>query len=265
MRASVRGFAAAAAMAAMVTGMAGCSSSKGDTTSGKDGKPQGPIVVATEDKAYADRMLQVKGAQFVQVNNLTDPAAKQRVNQALHAPIDWMVAWMGASMEPDQKKQCAGKSSVLKSTVRMGLRGPELLSAATSLELAPCFEADGGFPTQAVTVDLKAGKALTAADVFRPITLTKPGLQKLWSRLSGDKADWKDCPDREPIKRADFFPIKGGAGIPPTPPVLNLLFTPGTLEVFWSEAGSTCNFFKFSAPYAKVKDLLKPAIAAHLG
>lgn len=265
MRANTRVLAASLAIAALAAG--GCSSSdngkgKGEGSGGEP-KPKGAIEVTAENKAYADRMLQLKDAQYVRVNSLADPAAKQRVNQAMRGPIDWVVGWMGG-MDPEQKKQCTGKTSVLKSTVRMGLQGPEFVSAATALQIVPCFEADGGFPTQSVTVDLKAGKALTAADVLKPATLTKPGLQKLWARLSGDKVDWKEC-DRAPIERADFFPIKEEGGLPPTPGPLNLLLTQGDLEVFWSEAGSTCNLFKFSAPYAKVKDLMRPAVAARLG
>lgn len=261
----MRASAWAAAILAVMTvmGAAGCSSSdSGEGSKEPSAKPAGPVEVATENKIYKDRPLELKDAQYVRVNSLADPVAAARVNKALRGPIDWAAAWM-AALDPDQKRQCTGKTSVLKSRVRMGLQGPELVSAATSLQLAPCFEADGTFPTQAVTVDLKAGKAVTAADVFRPGTLTKSGLARLWSRLSGDKADWTGC-GLGALEREFLFPIKEGDGLPDTPAPLNLLFTRTNLEVFWSEPGTSCNNFTFSAPYATVKDLMKPEFAARL-
>jgi len=129
-----------------------------------------------------------------------------------------------------------------------------------------CVIATGTFARAGVTVDLRTGKVLTADDIYRPTTLTAGGLTTLYARLSTlpkeDKESFDLC--REQLKREDFFPRPAAAGAEETLPAVKTLLKPDGLELFWSIGGSDCSDFRFTAPYAKVRDLLKPELVALL-
>ncbi|WP_433327576.1 hypothetical protein [Spirillospora sp. CA-294931] len=245
-------------IAAAATMAASCSSG-GEADAKDPGK--GPAVV-TDDTARPDKLVQLKGAEYVKVSGLPDAAAEKRVNQALHGPIDWAVGWAGGTLLPEQRAECKGKSSIVQTKVRFGLR-KQLVSTANAIQIIPCYEGEGGLPTVTVTVDTKTGKALTADDVFAPKTLEKDGLKSLWDKLSGPKDDWKDC-ELDPLDRKDFFPGKRDGDPMESPAPAGPLLTPQGLELIWSTTGTDCNNFTFTAPYDKIKDLLNPTLHPHL-
>jgi len=247
-----RSVLAVPAMAGLVAGLlAGCSSS------GKKAPdvPDKGVLVVTDNSAHPDQQVTLKDAEYAKVAGLADAAAAGKVNQALHAPLDWAVKWAGGTLTDDQKKECQGKSSIIQTKVRLGLRTDDLVSESNSIQMVPCYDGEGALPTVPVTVDVKAGKALTADDVFGSKGLEKDDLKKLWDALSGPKNDWKDC-DLGELERKSFFPAKDKGDPMESPPSAGILFTDQGLEIIWSTTGTDCNNFTFTATYDKVKDLI---------
>ncbi|WP_155885070.1 hypothetical protein [Actinomadura flavalba] len=229
---------------------------------GEDGGGDGPrAVVVAENADRPAQKVVFRGAERVEVQGL-DAAAARRVNDAFRAPLEWAATWAAATLLPEQKAECGDRSSEIRGKVRFGLKG-ELVSAATAIEMAPCFEGEGGLPTVPVTVDTKTGRALTPEDVLAAKTLTAPGLAQLWQRLDGPRGDWADC-ELEPLRRADLFPGRRDGDPADSPAPAGLLLAPGGLELIWSTTGTDCNNFTFKAPYAKVKDLLNPSLYGRL-
>ncbi|MFG2005897.1 hypothetical protein ACGFNU_42785 [Spirillospora sp. NPDC048911] len=251
MRAGLKGAVALAAVAVTAAGAAGCSSSDGE----KGGEPEKGTIVVTDNSAYADKLVQFKDAEYVKIAGLPDPAAAKTVNAALRGPLDWSVKWASATLLPEQRTECKGRSSVIQTKVRLGLRKGDLVSAANSIQMIPCYEGEGALPSVPVTVDVKAGKELTADDVFDSKTLEKKGLKKLWDALSGPKDDWKDC-ELDDIEKKDFSPGKRDGDPIESPAPAGVLFTEQGMELIWSTTGTSCNNFTFTAPYDKVKDML---------
>jgi serine/threonine-protein kinase len=133
-----------------------------------------------------------------------------------------------------------------------------------------CRQADGSPGGEVVTVDLRTGRRVTASDVFRPGTLTAAGLGTLKSRLvqRDGRTPISDCPASDPWKPADFQPAPAEGlykGASKTPPHLSAYLTPSDFQLAWFGSGSDgCGNLDFGAPYAKIRDLLKPEFAALL-
>ncbi|TDD75344.1 hypothetical protein [Actinomadura rubrisoli] len=246
---------AAVAMAAAVTG---CSSS-GDGAKG--GQARGPVV-QRDDTAHPDKLVQLRGAEYVKIAGLADAAASKRLDAALRAPLDWAVTWAWKAPLKEQLAECKGKPSVLQSKVRLGLRG-DIVSVANAIGMVPCYEGEGSLPTVPVTVDVKAGKALAPQDVFNDTALSRKGLAMLWARLAGPKDDWRDC-ELDPPRYQDLFPGKRDGEPIESPAPFGLFFTAQGLEVIWSTTGTGCNNFTFTVAYEKVKDLIKPEVYPRL-
>ncbi|WP_225994026.1 hypothetical protein [Actinomadura rudentiformis] len=251
MRAGLKGVVALAAVTLTVAGAAGCSSS--DDKGGGD--PVKGTIVLTDNSAFADKLVKFKDAEYVKIAGLPDQAAAKTVNGALRGPLDWSVTWASATLLPEQRTECKGRSSVIQTKVRLGLRKGEIISAANNIQMIPCYEGEGALPNVPVTVDVKAGKALTAEDVFDSKTLEKKGLKKLWDALSGPKDDWKDC-ELDDIQKKDFSPGKRDGDPIESPAPAGVLFTEQGMELIWSTTGTSCNNFTFTAPYDKVKDMI---------
>ncbi|GAA2602827.1 hypothetical protein SMC26_03075 [Actinomadura fulvescens] len=254
MRAGLKGVTAMAAAALTMAGAAGCSSSDGGG-GGEDGEPAKGTIVLTDNSAHPDKLVTFKEAEYVKIAGLPDPAAAKTINDALRGPLDWSLKWASATLLPEQRTECKGRSSVIQTKVRLGLRKGEIVSAANAIQMIPCFEGEGGLPNVPVTVDVKAGKVLTADDVFDSKTLGKDGLKKLWGALSGPKDDWKDC-ELDDLQKKDFFPGKRDGDPIESPAPAGLLFTEQGLELIWSTTGTSCNNFTFTAPYEKVKNMI---------
>jgi serine/threonine-protein kinase len=225
-------------------------------------EPERPLaveLVAVNEKA-TDLPLEIRNAQYVRVTGLRDAAIERKVNQVLRAPFDQGIV----EMRGFTQRTCT-KPTLVTTKARTGLRGPVLVSVAYGDWGQFCVIANGTVPRAVVTVDLRTGKALTADDIYRPTTLTAAGLTTLYARLSGlklEKESFEICHPQ--LKREDFFPRPAEAGAEESPPAVKTLLKPDGLEWVWSIGGSDCSDFRFTAPYAKVRDLLKPELVALL-
>lgn len=263
MRASVKGvLAMAAAVLTVAAGAAGCSSSDGGGKGSGSGagRANGPVV-EQDGTAHPAQLVKLNNAQHVKVPGVADAAAAKRIDDAFHAPIDWAVKWAGATLLKEQRAECGNRSNVISVGVRIGLRG-DIVSAASAIRMVPCYEGEGGLPTVPVTADVKAGKVLAPDDVLTAEALRGSGLKTLFDRLSGPKDDWKDC--ELELRRADLYPGKRDGDPIESPAPAGLLFTQQGLELIWSTTGTDCNNFTFTAPYDKVKDLVKPDLYPRL-
>ncbi|WP_034486060.1 hypothetical protein [Actinomadura oligospora] len=252
----------AVAVAVTGTALAGCSS-------GGDGGGGGPAaadvpakgtVVLQDNSDHPQQLVKFKDAEYVKVGGLADKAVEQRIGQEFHAPLDWAVKWFGATLDAERRKQCKGKPSIVQTKVRFGLGGPDIVSATSAFTMIPCYESEEALPTVPVTVDVKAGKALGPEDVLTGKTLDDT--KDLWDTLSGPKDDWKQC-DLSDIQRKDFLPGKQDGPVE-TPPSAGLYFDRNGMNLVWSTIGTDCSSFTFSAPYSKLKDIVKPDVLSRL-
>ncbi|GLW64380.1 hypothetical protein Arub01_26240 [Actinomadura rubrobrunea] len=216
-------------------------------------------------------------AKYARLTGPADPAVRQRVDQALRAPLDWTIQRSQASSE--ESRVACTPSALVSMRASIGVNGPTLISVkySNSSELyddssGRCLRLDGKLPGGAVTVDLKTGRAYTAEDILKPETLTGPGISTLWSRTTV-KSQWsywgpEGCTDEHPV-RSDFFPkrsvMAGHRGYPALdPPLITVFLGPDHLEVITDGEGSDCPVETRAAPYAKVRDLLNPQIVGQL-
>ncbi|MBW8481309.1 hypothetical protein [Actinomadura parmotrematis] len=259
MRARVTAGTAAAAV--LLTGAAGCSSSSGGDARADAGGDARGVAVATDDTVHAAQHVKLKGAEYVKLTGVGGAAADAASNKALRGPIEWAVRWTGATMQAEQKAECKDRDNVVQTKVRLGLQ-KDVVSAANAIQMIPCYEGEGALPTIPVTVDTRTGKEITPADALK--STDAAGLGRLFDALSGPKQDWKECdlgslgPDALKPSAAD------DAGGVEEPPAAGLLFTREGVELIWSTVGTDCNDFTFTAPYAKVRDLLEPGLLKRL-
>ncbi|WP_218004861.1 serine/threonine-protein kinase [Actinomadura macra] len=238
----------------------------------KDSTDKSPPPVAIVNVASQTQTIgnvQIQNAKYVTVSGLGDPALERRINQTLRAPLDRLIEIGTGSSTPSR---CKGKPTKVFTQARAGLRGPRLVSVRYFMVSDWCQAADGAPGGEVVTVDLRTGKRLTATDVFRPEVLTSAGaarLQSLVTQRVGQGRRWSDCSPDGRFKRADFFPEKAAVGtikgMEIDPPRLSAFFTPGEFQLSWLHGGSDgCGDLDFGGPYARIRPLLKPEIAALL-
>ncbi|WP_344274585.1 hypothetical protein, partial [Actinomadura napierensis] len=225
------------------------------------------LALAAQTETIPGTSVKVDGAKYATVTGLHDAALQRRINAALRAPLDELIA-----LAKESRKQVACGSTPTTVTVqtRLGLQGPRLVSVRYFQMSDWCQKADGAPGGEVVTVDLRTGRRITAADVFRPGTLTAAGVGTLKSRLvQRDGRPWEpDCSGGKAWRPGDFQAtapegLYKGAGH--TPPHLSAFLTPSDFQLAWLDSGSDgCGNLDFGAPYAKVRDLLKPEFAALL-
>ncbi|GAA3943743.1 hypothetical protein GCM10023085_27100 [Actinomadura viridis] len=215
--------------------------------------------ISTMNQTYTDVPLAVQNAQYVQISGLADTALQGRINQALRAPLDETVEAMHSGTR-ENGASCTQTAQV-GTTARVGVHGRALVSAVYRVRVRYCMPADGEMPGRAVTVDMKTGRVLKTEDVFKPDTLTPAGLRTLWGRLTGTTQNmWgPDGCQREGPQRTDFFPWRDAEW-----PWATAFFATDRFEINYSRGGSECPYDRLTAPYAKVRDLLKPEIVAML-
>ncbi|QKG23004.1 protein kinase domain-containing protein [Actinomadura verrucosospora] len=217
----------------------------------------------------AGSVVRVENGQYAKVSGLGDPALERRANAALRGPLDRIIATGRAFAA---STDCQGQPVTAGTKAKIGMRGPRLVSVRYYQETDLCRQATGAPGGEVATVDLRTGRALTARDVFLPSTLTAQGVRTLRSRLKLlpiDDPFSEGCTesDVEPFKPSDFFPGNDPAvmGAKERPPYLSAFFTPGGFAVSFMTAGSSgCRLLDLGAPYAQVRDLLKPEVAALL-
>ncbi|WP_262402251.1 hypothetical protein, partial [Actinomadura sp. CNU-125] len=233
------------------------------------------VTLASLDRAYPDRSLNVRGGQYARVTGLPDASVQTSVNEALRVPLDQAIAfygqWGGAA--------CGGRANVLGTRAVIGLRGPDLVSVRYVPRVERiCGEAPDRYPGFVATVDLRTGRALTADDVFKPAAFAEPGLRQMWDGIP-DGADKQQLARGHsgsggfflPFRRDTWFP---SSQRPKSPPWSQPFFREGRFElvhVGLSFGASSEQFglnrtstYAFPIPYAKVRSLFKPELAALL-
>ncbi|MFB4313938.1 serine/threonine-protein kinase [Actinomadura sp. 21ATH] len=263
--------AAGAAGAALLVGAGAvvvASLPSGPPSSGRPTAAGRPVMgtIATQRQTLGERRVDVR-AQYVRLSGPVDPAVRERADQALRAPLDWTIQRVQPHTAA-QRAACNGNSAAAM-RVRIGVNGPSLVSALYTNASTLCWPADGAPPGWAVTIDVKTGRAYTATDIFRPQTLTAPGIQSLWNRMAvKGRRMWgpRGCMGEYP-RRADFFPT-ASAGLPglpaQDPPRVTVFLAPDRIEVNTALEGSACRSETLTAPYGKVGDLLAPGIVGKL-
>jgi serine/threonine-protein kinase len=267
--AKVLGANTATKVVAVVTGaivVGGAGTAAIVLTQHKPKKPPAPAPIRIELASY-DRSvtgLNVRNASYAQVTGVRDAALRGRINAALLAPLEWAAGALQretATMQPP----CTGPAT-LGARPELGLRGPHLVSVRYELPHQSCHPLDYELPHATVNVDLRTGKALTAAEVFRPETLTESGMAALMKHVDAHTTH----PDSalvcapQPLNRKDFDPIEDVDTKKLRPPVISPFLTPTGLSMTWSKSGSECPFYQVTVPYAEVRDLLDPKIVAEL-
>nr|BFE34062.1 hypothetical protein GCM10010200_063130 [Actinomadura rugatobispora] len=203
--------------------------------------------------------LQVQNAQFIRISGLPDADLLRRVNTALRAPLDQAIQGLrrqvtGPVFGEANRPRCATVGS--RAAVRYS--GPRLVSVLYEFETRTCSVADEqpGFKG-AVNVDLRTGRALTAADIFRD--LGPNGLAAL-TRVMPDIGDaQRDCLPGGRLRRADLEPAQAG-GAP-----IQVVFTRERAELTLVAPGLACGtFVVWPVPYSGIMNLIKPEVAALL-
>ncbi|MFB9194194.1 serine/threonine-protein kinase [Actinomadura verrucosospora] len=258
----------AAAGAAVVAGTAG-----GVVYAVQDQKPQPPaaapapvVTLVADNRKLTGPAIVVQNARYPKVTGLKDPALERRVNAELRGPVDRLVA---SARRLASQVDCKGKPVKLGTETRLGLRGPRLVSVRYFMLSDNCQQADGSPGGEVVTVDLRTGRKLTAADVFQPSTLTADGVRRLNSLVPQKPAPnerrWQDCGPDGPFELADFSPRRDRPATLGQVPFLFPFFTPSGFELSFLAGGSDgCGNLNFGTSYANVRGLLKPEIAALL-
>ncbi|MEU8121912.1 serine/threonine-protein kinase [Spirillospora sp. NPDC049024] len=231
--------------------------------------PAAVVALVADNQRLANPAIVVQNAQYPKVTGLKDPALEHRVNAELRGPLDRLIA---ASKKQAASIDCKGKPVKLGTETRLGMRGPRLVSVRYFMLSDNCQQADGSPGGEVVTVDLRTGRRLTAADVFQPSTLTADGVRRLQGLVrqkpGSTERRWEDCSTADgAFKLADFSPqtLPGSTSGEPDPPALSAFFTPAGFELSYLHGGSDgCGNLNFAAPYASVRGLLKPGIAALL-
>ncbi|MBA9003891.1 MULTISPECIES: serine/threonine-protein kinase [Thermomonospora] len=244
-------------------------------TGGED-EPPAPVVqnVAFSTPLLGDRTIEVaggrrllvRGMRYAQITGHTDAALQERINAALRAPLDTAVeaAQRVVRQDPQMGRpgiQCDGAQ--ISARAVPGLRTGRLISVR--YELRAGWVCNSDFVSDwaiTVTVALDSGKALAAADVFTPATLTPAGLGTLWSRVP------KPAPEPNPagapctpparITPADLRPAAQGVNDAP----VDIGFTAQGMTVSVQPAGGDfCTFMTLTVPYDRVRDLMLPRFA----
>ncbi|WP_207943437.1 serine/threonine-protein kinase [Actinomadura sp. KC345] len=262
-----KGTAAAAGTAVVAATAGGAIYARQDSTE----PPPAPVVTMAADSRTltgGPATIQIQNARYPTVSGLGDPALERRINTQLRGPLDRLIelARAGARELP-----CEGEPVRIGTETTLGMRGPRLVSVRYFQTSDWCKKADGSPGGEVVTVDLRTGRRLTAADVFRPGTLTAGGVSRLQARVEERREEygrrWADCSPDGRFKVSDFRPKEAPSapGRQTAPPYLNAFLAAGEFRIAVLSGGSDgCGNLNFGAPYASVRDLLKPEIAAML-
>ncbi|QFG20081.1 serine/threonine-protein kinase [Actinomadura sp. WMMB 499] len=239
------------------------------------------VTLASLDQGYPDRALTVQDGQYAQVTGLPDASVQASANRALRAPLDQAITFYKQWGEtPAARAACGADTNVLKTRAIVGLRGPDLVS----VRYVPAFDARCGaderreYPAFAVTVDLREGRALTADDMFKPASLAEAGMTRLWESIpeGADKQQLQRGYSGSggffnPFRREAFFEPDNR---PASPPWASTFFEEQRFTLLYAgqDLGPASEAFglhrtsayAFPIPYAKVRDLFKPELAALL-
>ncbi len=190
-----------------------------------------------------------------EVSGSPDQAWLKRVNDALAAPIDEWNRKTGpgaAALEPERGPY------TLETKAEVRLQTERYLSVRYSHDLANKPHPTWSYGRATVTIDLKEGKALTPAELFRPGKLSDDGLRAMSDRIwpDQDQCGTDIGIPYKPIRPVDLTDEKK----------VWLAFTPAALEVTvnMTDLGypTACGVQDYTLSYDKVADLLNPDLVA---
>ncbi|REE95881.1 serine/threonine-protein kinase [Thermomonospora umbrina] len=202
-------------------------------------------------------VLRVQNARYATVTGLGGTTVERQANAALLAPLEREIGRFRAYVEndrsaPGSRPRCADLTS--RMDVRLG--GPRLVSVRYTIDRRTCSIADEDPPyAVTATVDLRDGRALGAADVFRPASLTAAGLAGLTSRLPPATPDRRECGYNPPLQPAWF---QGDE------PRVRLTFTATALEFVFSSGLPCPQGLTLTLPHERARDLLRPEMITAL-
>ncbi|MET7991967.1 protein kinase [Amycolatopsis sp. NPDC005232] len=210
--------------------------------------------------------------QFPQVSGGPDPAVRQRINEALRAPVDKRLKAIRDGVAGNRDRfQEAGDTAAAHTTARILLQTPSLLSVRYQhdLDSAVLSHPTWRFP-ETTTVDLGTGQILGPREVFRPEVLTAAGMKTLTQRLEPHtQYGFRREPGvGEEGRKVDIDAANSTAGGDHVPGA-DFGFTEAGVqfEILWYELGaSTADGQEtVTLPYAEVGDLMQPKFLTMLG
>jgi serine/threonine-protein kinase len=131
----------------------------------------------------------------VRVAGMSDPAAQQRLNDALKAPVDEWVRTTSKEVpeqesfirnlwnDPDNPHHGLPPRLVIRSDANIRMCGPALLSVRYHHSLVNAAHASWDWSNTVFNIDLRTGQELADSDIFSPETLTEEGMATLSARL----------------------------------------------------------------------------------
>ena len=261
--------AATGAKVAVAVGAATVVAAGGGTAAyvatGQDEPPVRPVAaVSTLDESTplpGRPPLQLLSAQYVRVSGLRNAALTSRVNAVLRAPIDRRLqalrTQVTASYSDDASRpRCA----TLQSQALIRYSGPRLVSVMYRFQTRTCSVADEQLEwNDGVNVDLRTGRALTAADIFRD--LGPSGIAALNAVMPDIGADQRYCLTGGRLRRSDLEPGQGPAGVAP----VQVFFTRERVEITLVSPNVECSTGAvWPVPYGRIRPMIKPEVAAAL-
>ncbi|RAY13287.1 serine/threonine protein kinase [Actinomadura craniellae] len=198
----------------------------------------------------------IEGVRYLQVT-LRDKALQGRVNTALRAPLDRVIASSRTTLQQqtDYGRPSPGcRGAHLRGTMVRGVSGPRLVSVRYDLQLGLICASEYFGAAPVVTVDPETGKVITSADMFTPA-----GLGGLSGRLPARRPSQDLCNMLPATITPAHLRPAGGAVLPEVvimPAADGLEVGPGT--------GFPCEGHLVKVPYSRIRDLLAPGFLALL-
>ena len=208
--------------------------------------PAFTVTVATENRTIPSPRLVISNARYAQVSGMPDAALQARINKALRGPLDEAIGYF---------RQCSMPDASVRSTVRPGLRTSNLLSVGYQVAVTGVCASPGSVDSRdGVTVDVRTGREITPQRFWLASTLTAAGARTL----------------RERATRTRWVYPSACSGATPSlitqpGPRVDFVLWPNEIEILqFAPDSEPCNDFSLYAPYAKVRDLIRPESAALL-
>ncbi len=235
-----------------------------------------PLSVALQTMSGRDPALPIGyELQYPQVSGGADAAVRQRVNDALRAPVDKRLKSIHDGVaEPSTLERVRQEGETLRvhSAARVLRQAPGLLSVRYDHDLDSDVLAHTTwrFP-EALSVDLATGQVLGPKDIFRPEILTAAGMRTLTQRLSPHTRNGfctvptvvGDTERRVSIDAAES--TGGGDHVPAA--TIGFTDTGAEFEILWYDLGCATAAGNESVvlPYVELDDLLQPKVVTMLG
>ncbi|MDQ0381020.1 serine/threonine-protein kinase [Amycolatopsis thermophila] len=212
--------------------------------------------------------------QYPRVSGHADPAAEQRINAALRAPVDERLDSVRRALadpEAVARVRSQGETIGVRTTATIMLRTETLLSVRYDHALDSDYLSHSSwrFP-EGLNVDLGSGRVLGPADIFRGDVLTASGMAALTERLVTHSArgfcHLAEVGGPGPLASIDSAETAAGGD---HVPVADVVFTPAGMDFLVRYADLGCTEADgqetITLPYQEIEDLLSPSMLTMLG